>query len=576
MKPIIVKVLLALCIFFSIILVILSLETKYEVEQVNVSENDLDNWSLENSVLNGASLLENKNIYKEENPGEITKLYVTVFPTEEESGNVLDFSAFDLHSALNKEYNPELNANVVFGDADGNLSQVANTDIVNASIRVRGNSSRGATFKSYKINLKNESMAFYGQSVLNLNKHPNDIIKVTNKFSMDMMQPIENMVGFRTNFMLVYIRDASLPEEEQEYKYYGLFTHIEQPNKTFLRVRGLDENASLYKAENFEFRVSEELKNIDDPEYDEALFETVLEIREGNNHEKLLKMLEDVNDMNQDFSQVFSTYFNEDNYLTWLACNILLGNEDTIAHNFILYNPLNSMTWYMLPWDYDGTFQFGKYESSYSAPDSLKGIQRLTGVMLHRRYFRIEGNLNKLTNKIQELRETAFTKERVDSLIAQYKPVLEETMTSYPDVLLTYMPPNEMNGYLDQFYEQIEENYEEYLSSIEYPMPMFVSEPVKNADGSTYFAWEPSYDIQGELITYGITLARDYERKDIVFAEDNLAETNYTFTKTLPSGTYYLAITATDQSGNTQYSLDHYRYRENSIYKFGVREVVLE
>jgi spore coat protein H len=138
------------------------------------------------------------------------------------------------------------------------------------------------------------------------------------------------------------------------------------------------------------------------------------------------------------------------------------------------------------------------------------------------------------------------------------------------------MPPNEMNGYLDQFYEQVEENYEEYLTSIEYPMPMFVSEPDKNADGTTYFAWEPSFDIQGELITYGITLARDYEGKDIVFAENYLTETNYTYIESLPSGTYYLAITATDRSGNTQYSLDHYRNQEKGIYEFGVREVVLE
>ena len=80
---------------------------------------------------------------------------------------------------------------------------------------------------------------------------------------------------------------------------------------------------------------------MDDPAYSEEEFETVLSIREGSNHEKLLAMLADVNDTTRDFGEIFETYFDEDNYLTWLAFNLLMGNEDIINHNYIIYSPEN-------------------------------------------------------------------------------------------------------------------------------------------------------------------------------------------------------------------------------------------
>jgi hypothetical protein len=39
------------------------------------------------------------------------------------------------------------------------------------------------------------------------------------------------------------------------------------------------------------------------------------------------------------FAATFSHYFNRNNYLSWLATTILLGNPDTINQNFGLYQP---------------------------------------------------------------------------------------------------------------------------------------------------------------------------------------------------------------------------------------------
>ena len=129
----------------------------------------------------------------------------------------------------------------------------------------------------------------------------------------------------------------------------------------------------MYKASDFSFALNDALRNVDDPAYSEEEFETVLSIREGSDHEKLLAMLADVNDTTRDFGEIFETYFDEDNYLTWLAFNLLMGNEDIINHNYIIYSPENALSWYFIPWDFDGALRFGEYRSSFSQPDSLRG-----------------------------------------------------------------------------------------------------------------------------------------------------------------------------------------------------------
>lgn len=571
-----IKIAFVLLLSFSLLTFLyLYNENEYIVEEVEGSEVSLKDWSIDSSVLNGLPLEENKNIYKGQDPSKMESIYITVYPTEDSEGKLLDFSVFDLHTARNKDFNPLLNVNVQFGDVNGELGEMVNLDQINGSIQVRGNSARGAEYKSYKIKLSDDEDTFYGQKTLNLNKHMGDVSKIANKFAMDILATVDNISSFRTSFMKVYIRDASDESEGNEFKYYGLYTHVEQPNKTYLTSRGLDENGSMYKASNFEFRLRPQLKNIDDPTYSEEEFETVLGIREAKDHSKLIKMLEDINNLSLDFNEIFYKYFNEENYLTWVGSNILLGNEDVIAHNYLIYNPKNSLTWYLLPWDYDGTFRFGEYSSSYTAPINLKGIQRMSGVLLHRRYFKQDGNLEKLEIKMKELLNNQFTEEKVTTLINQYKPVLEQTMDIYPDVLITEIPPNELEDYIDQFYLEIRKNYQNFIDSLEYPAPFFVSEPELTSNGHHKFAWETSHDYQGDLVTYRIALAYDKDMTNLIFDQEIL-NTEYVHTSKLRKGTYYLKITATDEKGNTQFSLDSYFDEANSDFRFGLRQVIIE
>lgn len=495
----------------------------------------LENWEMADSDLNGAGLHEDKGIYEQDSS--IYDVYISVFPTRDENGQMLDLSAFALHTARDHSYNPVLNCNIQILKEGKKPDPLLDLDHKNATIRVRGNSSRGAAYKSYKVKLEEEAGTFFGQKNLNINKHSSDVSKISTKLQTDLLAQIDDIAGYRTYFMRLWIRDASLPEEEQEFVYYGLYTETEQPNKTYLETRGLGSNAAMYKASDFSFAMNDVLLNVDDPAYSEEAFETVLAIREGSDHEKLLEMLAAVNDTTTDFAEIFGTYFDEDNYLTWLAFNILMGNEDITNHNYILYNPDNALTWYFIPWDFDGALRFGEHRSTFSQPDSLRGIQMLNVGILHRRYLRLEGSIDKLDNKMKELLANVMTKSRVNGLIDSYKPVLEKTMPFYPDIDLLDMEPDELFSYIDGFYSGIVDNYEAFHKAAAYPSPMFTAAPERLADGSLRFAWEASYSYQGRPITYDLRVYEDAGMQKLLFEQTRIAQTEYIMQRGLAEGT---------------------------------------
>jgi spore coat protein H len=443
------SVILAMILFYCLYLINLKIENTDNNREVKKVE-AVSSTSLENKVLK-----ENKNIYNRYNPDEFMGLYISVFSTEDKDGEVYDFSDFDLIADWNKGFNPVLNANVQFSSR-GKQFKGKPLNIPNASIRVRGNP--GASLKSYRIKLMDGTEGFNGQSTYNINKNMNDPSRIANKLAHDLIINLKHISGFRTSFFELYIKDNSLINSETDFNSYGLYTHIEQPNKSYLKSRGLDENGSIYRAEDFYFQLAQQLKNVDDPDYDEQSFETVLAIREGNDHTKLINMLKDINDESKDFEEAFHKYFNEDNYLTWLSINILLGNADAMSGGFLLYNPSDSYVFYLLPWDFDGIFQWMQEEG-----DEPNIYDSLNNVALHRRYLQQDKNIEKLKERMEDIKNKEFTPSKVKSLIKLYKPVLLEMMDQYPDNVLLSMPLNEQIAYLGQIDEKIIMNYNEFI-----------------------------------------------------------------------------------------------------------------
>ncbi|MCE1255698.1 MAG: CotH kinase family protein, partial [Anaerolineae bacterium] len=314
--------------------------------------------------INNIPLQDNKSLYSEDAPDSVVVMYLTVRKGSSSSDTNHSWeevnTASKFSSTLGYQVDvPKAEAILQVGDETGPLQgELGYGEVLpNAVVSVRGNTSSNSPQKSFKIELRDKGPDFRGQKTIALNKHVFDPTRAINKLSFDLIKELPDMVSLRTQYVHLYIKDETTNPPNKAFQDYGLFTQVEQPNKQFLKNHLLDRYGQLYKATSFEFyRYPDEIRSTDDPSYNEEAFSRILEIKGNRDHTKLIRMLDDINNQNISIKESFERYFNQDNYFTWMAFNILVGNLDTDTQNFYLYSPENSEKWYFIPWDYDGSF----------------------------------------------------------------------------------------------------------------------------------------------------------------------------------------------------------------------------
>ena len=146
-------------------------------------------------------------------------------------------------------------------------------------------------------------------------------------------------MGLRTQFVHLYVKDLT-DSASGVFEDYGLYTQVEQLNKTALKAHGVDPNGQLYKINSFEFyRYEDVIRLTTDPAYDQTAFEKHLEIKGNSDHSKLIKMLDVLNDESSSMDdELFVTYFDKENIAYWMAFQLLTGNTDTQNRNVYLYS----------------------------------------------------------------------------------------------------------------------------------------------------------------------------------------------------------------------------------------------
>lgn len=543
------------------------------LQQENEITEEAPSTSEQQAEPTSTRLVEDKTIYDQFDFDRLEHVYITIFNQDEVMGNDITFRELDesYKQFTNLEGGPDLQILFQVGDEEGPSGSAftKGIDKTNAAIELRGRSSRLESQKSYKIRLKDSAGLWYGQNVLNLNKHQDDRTRVRNKLAFDYFTQIPDIVSLRTNFVELHVKDLTENPKNDTFESYGLYTHVEQLNEEALSLRGLNSGGQLYKVENFEFlRYPEKLKLADDPSYDRDTFETVLRINGSEDHTPLLEMLDAVNDPNENFDQIFERYFDKDNYLTFLAINLLFGNYDTMSTNYYLYHPLNQNKWYFIPWDFDKAL--GRdLEREDTMPAWQNGIARYWGTAIHRRFLRNEENSQALYEKILEL-ETIVSKEQTAKLLDIYKPIVKKYVAQDPDVRHLDIELNQFDSFYNRLYSITDVNKQRVIESFEFPMPIFQNHLTEGNE--EVFTWEASYDIQNEKLTYRFQLSEDP-------AMTNLIEDSYedNFEKRLPKlakGRYYMRVLIEDESGNEQVPFDYTIDRSN-IRHWGVKEIII-
>jgi spore coat protein H len=159
-----------------------------------------------------------------------------------------------------------------------------------------------------------------------------------------------------------------------------------------------------------------------------------------------------------------------------------------------------------------------------------------------------------LDDKVNELK-VFLTPERIRSMLDVYKPVAEAYALQMPD--LQYFPTTKaaMEKDFDSIPNEVQNNYELYLKSLQSPMPFFLGTPTIE-DGMLSFVWEESFDFQSQDITYRFIVAKDPSFNEIVFDKSMVNLTNIQIEPLAP-GEYYWRVTAMIEAGNSQLPFDN-------------------
>ncbi|MBE0671823.1 MAG: CotH kinase family protein [Anaerolineales bacterium] len=532
--------------------------------------------------INDIPFRDNQAIYQYDDPGSVVVIYVTV-----RMGNAAENTNYTWAevNSFNKWLDGSRSADLVvgaaeaivqFGDETGPLPGQLGYDAVvpNATIHIRGASSSEEIQKSYKIELNEDAGKWRGQSTLALNKHIYDLSRMKNKLNFDLMKQIPNLVSLRTQFVHLYVKDQTVDPWSTKFVDYGLFTQIEQVNRRFLKNHGLDPNGHLYKATSFDFDWDGELIRVEtDPLYNEEEFSNELEIKGNRDHSKLIEMLDAVNDSETPIDQSFEEFFDEGNYFTWMAYTILSGNVDTQNQNFFLYSPLNSKTWYIIPWDYDSSyFREGRLKFDHS-PDQYyeRGIANYWGGRLHSRVLKVDKYRRMLDDKINELMEF-LTPERFEGLLAIYKPVVEPYVFRLPDVKYLNGDRVEFDYQYATVYEELQRNYRLYLESLEQPMPFYYDTP-EILGNKMLFRWDESYSFEPQDIIYHFEISKDFDFKNIVYKNDIVNLTSEEIDTPEP-GRYFWRVISENETGKFMYSIESYYDSENHMHD-GMRSFII-
>ncbi len=442
--------------------------------------------------------------------------------------------------------------------------------VPNATVTIRGQTSTRNKYKNYKIRLKDEAGTWNDQKTINLNKHQSDGSRFRNKLCYDLLEELPGMMALQTQFVHLYVKDETADGANAEFVDYGLYTQVEQPNKSFLERHGLDKYGHLYKINFFEFyRYEDEIMLKNDLLYNQSAFEERIEIKGDDDHSKLIAMLEDVNNYMLPMETVVSRWFDEENIASWMAFQILVGNVDTQSRNTLIYSPLNDNTWYFISWDCDGSFV--ELDDSLHELDTERGwehgVSNYWGNVLFQRLLKEESFREILDRKIEEYR-SIVTEDKLESMIATYTKVTKKYLYQGADKLNARFTESEYNKLCNLLPKEIEKNYELYKESLEEPMPFYIGTP-KIEEQHTEFNWDTAYDFDSEDVFYTFELADNLEFENPIVIEEGLYLPEYSYDGILEPGQYFIRVTAKNESGKEQTAFDYYVTTESQK-KYGV------
>ncbi len=235
-----------------------------------------------------------------------------------------------------------------------------NDTLQNVGIRFKGNTSRLAQKKSFKLsfNTFKAGRNFYDVEKLNLNGEHNDPSVIREKLFWDAMYQ-NNSPALRCNYVKLFVNGS----------YFGLYINVENLDEIFTQSRFGNSEGNLYKCY---YGADLTYKGINGNFYKNTgsfcgQLQRVYELQNNantDNYQDLADFINALNNLPTDtaFARKIKKYFNVESYLKILALEIASGHWDNYVsnnNNYFLYKNIYTSQIEYISYDADNTFGIG-------------------------------------------------------------------------------------------------------------------------------------------------------------------------------------------------------------------------
>lgn len=544
------------------VLAALLLLCAFAQNRIDASESDTGSGTTTAVKTTDGTFSDNTSLY-DNDTSSVTTFYVTAMLGNDENED----SAF---VDVTQSADAMCDALVQVGDDVGPVAGELGYGRQSANATIRGRKTAGDGFQ---IRLQQDSGLYNGQQVINLVKSRKRGGRFLSQLLFHKASEVSSMLSLQTSLVHLYVRDLTSDAAPDGFVDYGLYTQIEQLNRTALGNHALNENGALYEVRDYDFSPNDAIVLQSDASYDEETFNTYLENKGDTDNDALLSLIADIADENITPDEFVEKHFNLDNLTSFLAFEILTGNKNSVTGNFALYSPLNGDTWYLWPIDFDAAFdrEEDTILSKEQDPDWRYGVSNYWDNLLFRKCLQSEN-----------VREALLQKAK--SLVAEdgalYEGTFSEEVQTLADTVETYaysdadkddMPlTQEQYEALTEAIKTAPSSYLEDLeTSLQLPMPFTIKAPTIE-DGKLILHYTASYSFSGSELTYHVVLSRTPDGSDVL-AEATTTDTSVTVADFPDAGQYFVIVTVQDADGNEQMAENAYETESTETSYNGVR-----
>ena len=294
--------------------------------------------------------------------------------------------------------------------------------IIDVGFRLRGNTSRIAMKKSFKLSFNTfvAGRQFYDVEKLNLNGEHNDPSIIRSKLCWDGYNNI-GQISSRASYAAVYING----------EYYGLYISVEHIDDEFLnknfaddsgnlwkchypaRLNYLGDNPDMYKLEQDGRRVYELKTNTEEDDYTQLarMINLLSNTPEDNIHDSL------------------ETHIDIASVLKYAAVDVITGSWDDYWYgksNFYIYHEPTKDKFYVIPFDYDNTYGVDWQGIDWTERDIYTFKHPDANRPLIDRFMEIPEYKNLYSHFLQYFRNNAFELSNMDSEIEEMKAAITD------------------------------------------------------------------------------------------------------------------------------------------------------